>query len=205
MDADTSRALLSRAIARVANRDNDALKYVYRHPSAKLFGVCLRILNDREEAEDVLILDEPTTGLDPNQILEISQLIREVGEDKTVIFSTHILPEVTALCSRVLIISRGKLVADSPVAELAAHAAGETVVRAEFEGAVDTAKLASCLTCAMWNSRPMARSCSAPRRAPMYAPPCRVWPGKKAGFCWGYGRNSRVWKRYLGNSRNSNQ
>ena len=54
MDADTSRALLSRAIARVANRDNDALKYVYRHTSAKLFGVCLRILNDREEAEDVL-------------------------------------------------------------------------------------------------------------------------------------------------------
>lgn len=54
MNADTSRALLSRAIARVANRDSDALKYVYRHTSAKLFGVCLRILNDREEAEDVL-------------------------------------------------------------------------------------------------------------------------------------------------------
>ncbi len=54
MDADTSRALLSRAIARIANRDPDALKYVYRHTSAKLFGVCLRILNDREEAEDVL-------------------------------------------------------------------------------------------------------------------------------------------------------
>ena len=54
MDADTSRALLSRAIARVANRDSDALKYVYRHTSAKLFGVCLRILNDRGEAEDVL-------------------------------------------------------------------------------------------------------------------------------------------------------
>ncbi|MDO7876418.1 gliding motility-associated ABC transporter ATP-binding subunit GldA [Hymenobacter sp. ASUV-10] len=86
---------------------------------------------------DVLILDEPTTGLDPNQILEIRQLIREVSEDKTVIFSTHILPEVTALCSRVIIISRGKLVADAPVAELAARAAGETVVRAEFEGTVD--------------------------------------------------------------------
>jgi ABC-2 type transport system ATP-binding protein len=86
---------------------------------------------------DVLILDEPTTGLDPNQILEIRQLIREVSEDKTVIFSTHILPEVTALCSRVIIISRGKLVADAPVAELAARAAGETVVRAEFEGVVD--------------------------------------------------------------------
>jgi ABC-2 type transport system ATP-binding protein len=90
---------------------------------------------------DVLILDEPTTGLDPNQILEIRELIREVAENKTVIFSTHILPEVTALCTRVIIISRGKLVADSPVAELAARAAGETVVRAEFEGAVDLAKL----------------------------------------------------------------
>lgn len=54
MDADSSRALLSRAIARVANRDHDALKYVYRHTSAKLLGVVLRILNDREEAEDVL-------------------------------------------------------------------------------------------------------------------------------------------------------
>jgi len=54
MDVETSRALLSRAIARVANRDDDALKYVYRHTSAKLFGVVLRILNDREEAEDVL-------------------------------------------------------------------------------------------------------------------------------------------------------
>lgn len=54
MDADTSRALLSRALARVANRDSDALKYVYRHTSAKLFGVCLRILDSREEAEDVL-------------------------------------------------------------------------------------------------------------------------------------------------------
>lgn len=54
MDADSSRALLSRAIARVANRDHDALKYVYRHTSAKLLGVALRILNDREEAEDVL-------------------------------------------------------------------------------------------------------------------------------------------------------
>ncbi|WP_165189414.1 sigma-70 family RNA polymerase sigma factor [Caulobacter soli] len=54
MDVETSRALLSRAIARVANRDDDALKYVYRHTSAKLFGVVLRILHDREEAEDVL-------------------------------------------------------------------------------------------------------------------------------------------------------
>ena len=89
----------------------------------------------------VLILDEPTTGLDPNQIGEIRGLIRELGEDKTVIFSTHILPEVTALCSRVVIINRGQLVADSPVAALGAGAAGETIIRAEFELPIDLAPL----------------------------------------------------------------
>jgi ABC-2 type transport system ATP-binding protein len=88
-----------------------------------------------------LILDEPTTGLDPNQIGEIRSLIRELGEDKTVIFSTHILPEVTALCSRVVIINRGQLVADSPVSDLGAGAAGETIIRAEFEQAIDPAPL----------------------------------------------------------------
>lgn len=61
---------------------------------------------------DVLILDEPTSGLDPNQIVEIRSLIRELGQDKTVLLSTHILPEVQASCSRVIIISQGVLVAD---------------------------------------------------------------------------------------------
>jgi ABC-2 type transport system ATP-binding protein len=121
-------------LSREQNKQIGALSKGYR----QRVGLAQALIHD----PDVLILDEPTTGLDPNQILEIRQLIREVGEDKTVIFSTHILPEVTALCSRVLIISRGKLVADSPVAELAARAAGETIVRAEFEGPVDTAKLA---------------------------------------------------------------
>ena len=121
-------------LSREQNKQIGALSKGYR----QRVGLAQALIHD----PDVLILDEPTTGLDPNQILEIRQLIREVGEDKTVIFSTHILPEVTALCSRVLIISRGKLVADSPVAELAARAAGETVVRAEFEGAVEMIKLA---------------------------------------------------------------
>ena len=121
-------------LSREQNKQIGALSKGYR----QRVGLAQALIHD----PDVLILDEPTTGLDPNQILEIRQLIREVGEDKTVIFSTHILPEVTALCSRVLIISRGKLVADSPVAELAARAAGETVVRAEFEGPVDMAMLA---------------------------------------------------------------
>jgi ABC-2 type transport system ATP-binding protein len=61
---------------------------------------------------EVLILDEPTTGLDPNQILEIRALIRDLGRERTVMLSTHILPEVEAVCSRVLIIHRGKIVAD---------------------------------------------------------------------------------------------
>ncbi len=63
----------------------------------------------------VLILDEPTTGLDPNQILEIRQLIKDFGKDKTVIFSTHILQEVQALCDRVVVINLGKIVADSDI------------------------------------------------------------------------------------------
>ena len=122
-------------LGREQNKQIGALSKGYR----QRVGLAQALLHD----PSVLILDEPTTGLDPNQIQEIRELIREVGHDKTVIFSTHILPEVTALCSRVLIISRGKLVADSPVAELAARAAGETVVRAEFEGPVDTARLAA--------------------------------------------------------------
>jgi ABC-2 type transport system ATP-binding protein len=61
----------------------------------------------------VLILDEPTTGLDPNQILEIRELIRKAGHNKTVLFSTHILQEVEALCDRVIIINKGKVVSDT--------------------------------------------------------------------------------------------
>ncbi|HEV7351341.1 ATP-binding cassette domain-containing protein [Telluribacter sp.] len=66
----------------------------------------------------VLILDEPTTGLDPNQILEIRNLIRTAGRDKTVLFSTHIMQEVEALCDRVIIINHGRIVADSPLSTL---------------------------------------------------------------------------------------
>ena len=67
----------------------------------------------------ILILDEPTSGLDPNQIVEIRELIREIGKEKTVILSTHILPEVQATCGRVIIIAEGKLVADGSPQELA--------------------------------------------------------------------------------------
>jgi len=69
----------------------------------------------------VLILDEPTSGLDPNQIVEIRELIREIGREKTVILSTHILPEVQATCNRVLIINDGRIVADGKPDELVAR------------------------------------------------------------------------------------
>lgn len=67
---------------------------------------------------DVLILDEPTTGLDPNQIQEIREVIRTAGKNKTVLFSTHIMQEVEALCDRVIIINNGKVVSDSSLQDL---------------------------------------------------------------------------------------
>ncbi|USL95012.1 ATP-binding cassette domain-containing protein [Riemerella anatipestifer] len=66
---------------------------------------------------DLLILDEPTNGLDPNQILEIREVIKEIGRKKTVILSTHIMQEVEALCSRVILIHKGNIVQDSPIEE----------------------------------------------------------------------------------------
>lgn len=91
----------------------------------------------------VLILDEPTTGLDPNQIVEIRNLIRNISKDKTVIFSTHIMQEVQALCSRVVIINQGKIVADSPVKELKQMHKKETILQVEFDQPVPVEKLQS--------------------------------------------------------------
>lgn len=88
----------------------------------------------------VLILDEPTTGLDPNQILEIRQLIKEVSTDKTVIFSTHIMQEVEALCDRAIIINKGKIVADNTLSEIRNRKAGK-VINVEFEGEVNPSLL----------------------------------------------------------------
>lgn len=86
-------------------------------------GLAAALIHDPE----VLILDEPTTGLDPNQIIEIRELIRHLGKDKTVLFSTHILQEVEALCDRVIIINKGKLVADSSLHELKSLAAQDSL------------------------------------------------------------------------------
>lgn len=76
-------------------------------------GLAQAILHEPE----LLILDEPTNGLDPNQIIEIRNVIREIGREKTVILSTHIMQEVEALCSRVILIHRGNIIQDSPVAD----------------------------------------------------------------------------------------
>ena len=77
-------------------------------------GLAQALIHDPE----VLIMDEPTSGLDPNQIIEIREVIKNIGKEKTVVFSTHILQEVQAICDRVVIINKGKIVADSKVAEL---------------------------------------------------------------------------------------
>jgi len=78
---------------------------------------------------DILILDEPTSGLDPNQIVEIRELIKNLGKEKTVILSTHILPEVEATCSRAIIINEGKIVAKGTLSELSSHSQEIIVAR----------------------------------------------------------------------------
>ncbi|CAM1334074.1 gliding motility-associated ABC transporter ATP-binding subunit GldA [Tenacibaculum aestuariivivum] len=90
-------------------------------------GLAAAILHDPE----VLILDEPTTGLDPNQLVEIRELIKELGKDKTVLISTHIMQEVEAVCSRVIIINKGQLVIDKPILELKTNK--EQVIKVTFD------------------------------------------------------------------------
>jgi len=82
---------------------------------------------------DVLILDEPTAGLDPNQIVEIRELIKKIGKEKTVILSSHILAEVEATCDRILIISKGKIVADGTAEELRKRAHGREILKVKIE------------------------------------------------------------------------
>lgn len=96
-------------------------------------GLAQAMLHDPE----VLILDEPTSGLDPNQLAEIRSLIKQLGQKKTVIFSTHIMQEVQALCDRVVIINRGKIVADDPIEALQSRVKGESVVTVEFAEKAD--------------------------------------------------------------------
>jgi ABC-2 type transport system ATP-binding protein len=89
---------------------------------------------------DVLILDEPTSGLDPNQLVEIRDLIKKIGKEKTVMLSTHILQEVEAICDRVIIIRQGKLVADNLAGNLQVENQTQ-VVFVEFDKHVSKSKL----------------------------------------------------------------
>jgi gliding motility-associated transport system ATP-binding protein len=92
---------------------------------------------------DLLILDEPTEGLDPNQRVEIRHLIGHLGRERTVLLSTHVLPEVQFTCSRLLIISRGRIVADGPVDQLIARAEGASRIAVEAVGAGVADRLAA--------------------------------------------------------------
>ncbi len=98
-------------------------------------GLAQAMMHDPE----VLILDEPTSGLDPNQLVEIRRLIKELGRQKTVLFSTHIMQEVQALCDRVLIIDRGRIVADDTIDGLQRRVAGQVLLHVEVQGSVAAA------------------------------------------------------------------
>jgi ABC-2 type transport system ATP-binding protein len=90
---------------------------------------------------EVLILDEPTSGLDPNQLADIRQVIKDLGSNKTVILSTHIMQEVEALCSRVIIINKGKIIADDQLAHLQQHNAGSGYIQVTFGEPVSAGEL----------------------------------------------------------------
>jgi ABC-2 type transport system ATP-binding protein len=90
---------------------------------------------------DVLILDEPTSGLDPNQLVEVRALIKRIGEQKTVMLSTHIMQEVEAICDRVIIIDRGRLVADDKASTLRSNTQHRDALEVEFDGDVHANKL----------------------------------------------------------------
>ncbi len=94
-------------------------------------GLAAALLHDPE----VLILDEPTTGLDPNQLIEIRKLIQDIGKEKTILLSTHIMKEVEAVCDRVIIINKGKLVADKSLEEL--RASETQIIEVEFDYRVE--------------------------------------------------------------------
>jgi ABC-2 type transport system ATP-binding protein len=113
-------------LEKVAHQSLDTLSKGYRHRTC----LAQSLLHDPE----VLILDEPTDGLDPNQKHEVRQLIKRLGQEKVVIFSTHILEEVEAVCTRALIIDQGRVVADGTPDQLKGHAQRAGSVRVTLSG-----------------------------------------------------------------------
>lgn len=114
------------------NKKIGALSKGYR----QRVGLAQAIIHDPQ----VLILDEPTSGLDPNQLVEIRNLIKKIGKEKTVMLSTHIMQEVEAICDRVVIINRGEIVADDKASQLQTSADRQTVY-VEFEGNISKNQL----------------------------------------------------------------
>lgn len=117
-------------------------------------GLAAALIHDPE----VLILDEPTSGLDPNQIIEIRNLIQEQGKNKTVLFSSHILQEVEAICDRVIIINKGELVADDRVTNLqqqqktdVVHVSFKEALEAEWLNRLPAATSVEKITTTNWN------------------------------------------------------
>ncbi|MDE3253700.1 MAG: ATP-binding cassette domain-containing protein, partial [Bacteroidota bacterium] len=100
-------------------------------------GLAAALIHDPE----VLILDEPTSGLDPNQIIEIRNVIKQQGQNKTVLFSSHILQEVEAICDRVVIINKGNIVADDTLAQLQKGEKDQHIVTIQFSDSVDLSLL----------------------------------------------------------------
>jgi len=96
-------------------------------------GLAAALIHDPE----VLILDEPTSGLDPNQIIEIRDVIKKQAKDKTVLFSSHILQEVEAICDRVIIINKGELVADDKLSNLRQRSSSSNTVKVSFKESID--------------------------------------------------------------------
>lgn len=120
-------------LTREQNKKIEALSKGYR----QRVGLAQALLHDPK----VLILDEPTTGLDPNQIVEIRNLIKSISADKTVIFSTHIMQEVQALCDRVIVINKGKLVANDNLDELKTTRVKVAIIKVEFSEPLKPADL----------------------------------------------------------------
>jgi ABC-2 type transport system ATP-binding protein len=117
---------ISCGVSGAMNKPIDELSKGYR----QRVGLAQAIMGN----PDVLILDEPTTGLDPNQIVEIRELIKKIGKEKTVIFSTHILSEVSAVCDRVIIINNGKIVGEGSPTELINKTKSKQIITVKVEG-----------------------------------------------------------------------
>ena len=115
------------------NKKIGALSKGYR----QRVGLAQALIHDPK----VLILDEPTTGLDPNQIIEIRNLIKNIAKNKTIIFSTHIMQEVQAICDRVIIINRGEIVADKSVVDLHSVTENQIINILEFETEINISVL----------------------------------------------------------------